>query len=879
MAKDLVCGMEVDEDKAAGKSVYNGRNYYFCSAACKKKFDEEPEKFIGKSKIAEKPAPSYREKLDQKKLVKIDLPIQGMSCASCVEKIQKTLSSLSGVSQASVNLATEKATISYDPQIVNPQKFVQTIQGLSYKVQTEKITLPVEGMSCASCVEKIEKSLNKLAGVTKAVANFATEKVSIEYIPGVLGLSDFRHAVKQAGAYEIIEAFEKKEFEDVERTIREKYYRALKIKFVVSAVISALILMGSMQKFIPVLSSISQEKMFIILFLLTTPVLFWGGSQFFRGFWGALRHKSADMNSLIAIGTSAAYIYSVGNTFFPQIFTVTNQESHVYFDTTAVIIALILLGRLLEAKAKGQASEAIKKLLGLQAKTARVIRDGKEIDIPVEEVQAGDTVVMRPGEKIPVDGIIKEGYSSVDESMVTGESIPVEKKQGDTVIGATINKTGSFKFEATKVGSQTMLAQIIKLVQEAQGSKAPIQRLADKIAGIFVPIVVLIAIITFLIWNLFGPRPSFIFALLSFVSVLIIACPCALGLATPTAIMVGTGKGARNGILIKSGESLETAHKLNTIVLDKTGTVTKGEPEVTDVIITDNLSEKEFLEKAASVENVSEHPLGEAIVKYAKSKNLKITEVEEFDSITGHGVVAKAGGVRIVLGNPKLLEQKGIKLDEYEERYRKLAEDGKSPVLVAMDGKLSGIIAVADTLKQDSKTAVDELKKMGLEVIMITGDNEKTAFAIAKKVGVDKVLAEVLPEHKAAEVKKLQEMGKLVGMVGDGINDAPALASADIGIAIGSGTDVAIESSNITLIGGELTKVVTAIKLSRQTMKVIKQNLFWAFFYNTAGIPIAAGVLYPFFGILLSPIIAAAAMAFSSVSVVSNSLRLKKMRL
>jgi Cu+-exporting ATPase len=879
MVKDLVCGMEVDENKAAGKSVYNGQNYYFCSTVCKKKFDEEPDKFIEKAKVAEKPSPSYGEKLDQEKLVRIDLPIQEMSCASCVEKIQKALSYLPGVNQASVNLATEKATISYDPQIVGPQKFIQTIEGLGYKVQTEKITLPVEGMSCASCVEKIEKSLHRFAGVTKAVANFATEKVSIEYIPGVVGLSDFRQAVEQAGAYRIIETFEEKESEDVERIARERSCRTLKIKFIISAVMSALILLGSMQKFIPLLSSVPQDKMFIILFLLTTPVLFWGGSQFIRGFWIALKHKSADMNSLIAIGTSAAYIFSVGNTFLPQIFTVGGQESHVYFDTTAVIIALILLGRLLEAKAKGQTSEAIKKLLGLQAKMARVIRDGKEIDIPVEKVQVGDIVVVRPGEKIPVDGIIKEGYSSVDESMVTGESIPVEKRKEDTVIGATINKTGSFKFQATKVGKETMLAQIIKLVQEAQGSKAPIQRLADKIAGIFVPIVVLIAIMTFFIWSLFGPRPSFTFALLSFVSVLIIACPCALGLATPTAIMVGTGKGARNGILIKSGESLETAHKLNTIVLDKTGTITKGEPEVTDVIATNNLSEKELLEKAASVENVSEHPLGEAIVKYAKSKNLKITDVEEFNSITGHGVVAKIDDVGIILGNLKLMEQEGIKLDEYEKKFRELTEDGKSPVFVAMDGKLSGIIAVADTLKQDSKDAIEELKKMGLEVIMITGDNEKTASAIAKKVGVNKVLAEVLPEHKAFEVKKLQEQGKLVGMVGDGINDAPALASADIGIAIGSGTDVAIESSDITLIGGELTKVVTAIKLSRQTMKVIKQNLFWAFFYNTVGIPIAAGVLYPFFGILLSPIIAAAAMAFSSVSVVSNSLRLRKMRL
>jgi Cu+-exporting ATPase len=552
--------------------------------------------------------------------------------------------------------------------------------------------------------------------------------------------------------------------------------------------------------------------------------------------------------------------------------------AEVYFDTAGTIIVLILLGRLLEARAKGQTSEAIKKLIGLQAKTARVVRDGQEIDIPVEEVEIADLVVVRPGEKVPVDGIVREGYSSVDESMVTGESIPVEKKTGDEVIGATLNKTGTFTFEATKVGKDTMLAQIIKMVEEAQGSKPPIARLADIIASFFVPAVIGIAIITFIVWYFFGPTPALTYAMLNFVAVLIIACPCALGLATPTSIMVGTGKGAENGVLIRGGEALETAHKLTAIVMDKTGTLTKGEPSVTDILAFNNHKEEDILRYAASAEKGSEHPLGEAIVNRAKEGNIPLVKPENFNAIAGHGIEATIDGRSLLLGNAKLMKYREILLDELEKKAEELSNQGKTPMFVAIDGNPGGIIAVADTLKENSKQAVEALHRMEIEVAMITGDNQRTAEAIARQIGIDRVLSEVLPEVKADEVKKLQAEGKKVAMVGDGINDAPALAQADVGIAIGTGTDVAMESADITLISGDLRGVVTAIALSKATLRNIKQNLFWAFAYNTILIPVAAGVLFPFFGILLNPIFAAAAMGLSSVTVVSNALRLRRFR-
>jgi Cu+-exporting ATPase len=880
MAKDLVCGMEVDPKSVKYSSQYKGEKYYFCSQNCKIKFDKSPEKYL-KVEEEEEVGESMADTISIKEsnLKVIELSIREMSCASCVEKIEKALLKLNGVRQANVNFGTEKGIVVYNPKIVNIKQLVQTIKDLGYHVITNRITLPISGMSCAGCVEKIEKNLSRLDGVVFVVANFATEKVTIEYLGSVVGIKDFKKAVESAGDYKVLETKEEEWIGDIELKIREKEYERLKSKFITSAILSVLVLVGSFQNLFPFLSQIPHQIMFYFLFALTTPILFWAGGQFLRGFWIELKRFSADMNSLIAIGTSAAYLYSSIATFFPQIFVSSGQEVEVYFDTSAVIITLVLLGRLLEAKAKGRTSEAIKKLLGLRAKTARVIKDGKELDIPIEEMLVGDIIIVRPGEKIPVDGKVKEGYSSVDESMITGESIPVEKNIGDEVIGATINKTGSFKFEATKIGKQTMLSQIVKLVQEAQGSKAPIQRLADKIAGIFVPIVIAIAIITFVIWYFLGPKPSLVFALLNFVAVLIIACPCALGLATPTAIMVGTGKGAQNGILIKSGESLEIAHRLNIIVLDKTGTITKGQPEVTDIIAISEVGEDGLIRLAGSLEKNSEHPLGEAIVNYAESKNLELTEPEEFNSIPGQGIEGKVDGKKVLLGNLKLMREKKISLNEYEAKAVRLADEGKTPMFVVIDGEVAGIIACADTIKDGSIRAVEELHKMGLEVVMITGDNSKTANAIARKVKIDKVLSEVLPQDKAGEIEKFQKGNKLVAMVGDGINDAPALAGADIGIAIGSGTDVAIESSDITLIKDDLNSVVDAIRLSKQTMKVIKQNLFWAFVYNILGIPIAAGILYPFFGILLSPIIASAAMSFSSVSVVSNSLRLRKFKL
>jgi Cu+-exporting ATPase len=879
-ATDPVCGMQIDIADAAAMSIHKGRFIYFCNNACKEKFDADPEKYLKpKTDDAEVKPPAPNRAVENLKTV--EFPVSGMSCASCVARIEKGLSKMSGIQEAKVNFASEKASVTFDPSRVQMVDLVGTVKDLGYEAGLAKVTLPVHGMSCASCVKRVEGALNGLDGVVKAGVNFATERATIQYISGVVSLNDFKKAVKDAG-YEILETgrVEKQDVVDQERAAREAEFQKLKRKFITGLVLVIPVFLLAYWNTLGLgrLYSLNREVGFFLQLLFQTPIQFWVGWQFYSGAWKSAKHGSADMNTLIAVGTSAAYLYSVLAMFFPHLFSAQGLMAEVYFDTAGAIIVLILLGRLLEARAKGQTSEAIKKLIGLQAKTARVVRDGREEDIPVEQVAIGDRVVVRPGEKIPVDGIVKEGHSAVDESMVTGESIPVEKQAGDEVIGATINKTGTFQFEAVKVGKDTMLSQIIKMVEEAQGSKPPIARLADIIAGYFVPTVIGIAIITFGIWYFLGPAPALTYAVLNFVAVLIIACPCALGLATPTSIMVGTGKGAESGVLIRGGEALETAHKLKAIVLDKTGTLTEGKPSVTDIAVFDGFKEEEILRYSASAEKGSEHPLGEAIVNRALEKNLALISPEKFNAIAGHGIEATIEGKSLLLGNLKLMRDQGVETEALEEKADAFSRQGKTPMFVAVDQKPAGIVAVADTLKENSKAAVEALHSMGIEVAMITGDNRRTAEAIAAQIGIDRVLAEVLPDGKADEVKKLQAEGKKVAMVGDGINDAPALAQADVGIAIGTGTDVAIESSDITLISGDLKGVLTAIALSRATIRNIKQNLFWAFAYNTILIPVAAGVLFPFFGILLNPIFAAAAMGCSSVTVVSNALRLRRFR-
>jgi len=744
-----------------------------------------------------------------------------------------------------------------------------------------RIEFSITGMSCAGCASRIERGLSKLDGVESAVVNFATERATITYDSNKIRPADLIQAIRDLG-YDVVA----EETEDRERAFRESLYRRLRRKTVICALIAVPVLLGSFRDLVPFVPAWMGNQ--YLLWALATIIQFWGGWQFYVGALAVLRQRAADMNTLIAVGSSAAYFYSAGVILFPEFFRqVTATEPALYFDTSSVIIVLILFGRLLELRARGRTSEAIRRLVGLQAKTARVVRNGRELDIPTDEVQVGDTVIVRPGERIPVDGVVIEGHSSVDESMISGEPIPVVKQAGDEVIGATINKTGSFRFRATKVGKDTTLAQIIRLVEQAQGSKAPIQRLADVIAGYFVPVVIGIAVITFVVWYIFGPEPSFTHALLNAIAVLIIACPCALGLATPTAIMVGTGKAAENGVLFKNAETVETAHRIDTVVLDKTGTVTEGRPVVTDVIGTHDFSETELLYFTASAERVSEHPLGEAIVRYAESRGIELTSPSGFQSITGQGIEAIIEGHAVVVGSRRLIEertrkdsadveQKELGLDELPTET--LTAEGKTLVFVAIDHRVAGMIAIADTVKPRASEAVASLIAMGLQVVMITGDDWRTAQAVARQVGIDQVVAEILPQQKADEIRKLQEKGKKVAMVGDGINDAPALAQADVGIAIGTGTDVAMETADVTLISGDLQGIITALSLSKATMRTIRQNLFWAFIYNIILIPVAAGVLYPSFRILLDPMWAAGAMAMSSVSVVSNSLRLRGFR-
>ncbi len=877
-AIDPVCHMTVEETEAAATYKYKDETFYFCAVMCRDRFAENPEKFLNGHPLTETVDDFSKETQElgkQNGLERIDLPVQGMSCASCVERIETGIAKLAGVKQASVNLAAERASVLYDPAQISARCLVTEVENLGYGTRTEEITVPIRGMSCASCVDKIETQLRGLPGVTRAQVNFAAEKATVNFIPSIHSPADLRKAIREIG-YEPLEIADTSAAADYEKEARDREIRQLRVKTLVGAMLSIPLLLGMVSDWFPGMPKWLTNH--FVQFLLATPVHLWVGWQFHAGFWKALKYKTADMNTLVSLGTNAGYIYSTVVTFAPGFFVGEGIHAGVYFETVAILHTLIILGRFFEARAKGRTSEAIKKLMGLQAKTARVIRDGRELDIPVQDVQLGDIVVVRPGEKISVDGVLEQGSSAVDESMLTGESLPVEKLSGSEVYGGTLNKTGSFHFKATKVGKDTALAQIIKLVEAAQGSKPPIQRTADKIAGVFVPIVISIAALSFGVWYFFGPQPALIFALANFMAVLLIACPCAIGLAAPTAVMVGIGKGAEHGILFRGAEALEVASKLTTVVLDKTGTLTKGEPSVTDVVTARDFHQRDILRYAASAEKGSEHPLGEAIVKRANEEGIEIEAADFFNAIPGHGIEAKIAGKDLLLGNLKWMRDRRISLDGLDKESERLADEGKTPMFVAIDGRAAGIIAVADTLKPNSQEAVKALHGLGLEVAMITGDNKRTAHAIAKQIGIDRVMAEVLPQDKAQEVKRLQAEKKVVAMVGDGINDAPALAQADVGIAIGTGTDVAMEASDITLISGDLRGIVTAIALSKRTMRTMKQNFFWAFIYNTVLIPVAAGVLYPVAGILMSPIFAGAAMAFSSVSVVSNSLRLRTFR-
>lgn len=876
MVKDPVCGMEIDPNSAFASREHMGHKYFFCSENCVNKFDKNPHQYV---LMTEDPIGSATTGFNpDTRVLQVELPILGLAKEGQpgAELIQKALRKLIGIERVIVNSTTGIVVVDYDHQVIQIQEIVKAIKKIGYQVGGTKTRIGIENIRCSSCVGFIENELKLSPGVLDASVNIATQEATVDYLPEETTLSRLNSVIENWG-YKTRPALSE-EPEDQQQAAYEKEYKRLMKRFWFATVISIPVLLTAYPKFIPIIKNWPMETLRLSWFgaaLLTLPVLLYAGSDFFTGAWAALKHRAANMNTLIALGTGAAWIYSTFAIIFPQIFP--EGTSEPFFDVVAVVTALVLLGQALELRAKGRTSEAIKKLMGLQAKTARVIRNDVEMDIPVEEVLVGDIIQVRPGEKVPVDGIILEGSSAVDESMLTGESLPASKKVGDEVIGATLNKTGAFKFRTTKVGKDTALAQIVKMVQDAQNSKAPIARLADTISGFFVPIVMILAVVTFVIWFDFGPQPQLVYALVTAVSVLIIACPCALGLATPMSLMVGIGKGAENGILIRSGEALQTAQAIKTVVLDKTGTITKGKPELTDVVLATQppVTSDELLRLAASVESVSEHPLAEAIVEGARTKGLLLGKPEAFEAVPGYGVMAKVDGRQVALGNLKMMKRQNVELGDLETKSETLANDGKTPMFATIDGKAAGIIAVADTVKEDSKEAIAALHQMGIEVVMITGDNRRTAEAIARLVGVDRVLAEVLPEDKAHNVHLLQAEGKKVAMVGDGINDAPALAQADVGLAIGTGTDVAIEASDITLIKGSLKGVVTAIEVSRATMRNIKQNLVGAFVYNILGVPIAMGALFPFFGLLLSPLLAGAAMAFSSVTVVSNANRLR----
>ncbi|MGA9187268.1 MAG: heavy metal translocating P-type ATPase [Methanosarcina sp.] len=838
-------------------------------------------------KVAEKEAAQISSR--KAGLKEITLGVSGMTCSACALNIEKVLKKKEGVDIVAVNLELGRAKVSFEPSLISPKEIEETIESIGYKVEKDKVTLNLQGMSCASCAANIERILNKTDGVISVSVNFPLEKAVVEFDSSRISVREIVAAVQGIG-YGASVKTEAVEYEDREQMSRDAEIRRQRNNLIIALVLGIPVSLGNMSMIFPFLSFVpSFLSDPVVLFILSTLILLFPGRQFFVGTFKGFKHGVTDMDLLIAGGTGAAYLISVAATFFD----LGPGYDTLYYDTVALLILFIVLGRYLEVRTRGRTSEAIRKLMGLKAKTSRIIVNGVEKEVPVEEVTVGDIVVVRPGEKIPVDGVVVEGSSAVDESMLTGESIPVEKGPGDTIIGATLNKMGSFRFRATKVGADTALAQIIKLVETAQTTKAPIQRVADVFAGNFIVTVHILALLAFFFWFFigfwrygvgesasYGGISPFLFSLLIAITILVISCPCAVGLATPAAIMVGTGRGAENGILIKGGEALEMAHKLDTIVFDKTGTLTEGAPKLTDVFAVSGHEEKELLFIAATAEKGSEHPLGEAIVKGAEEREISLEKAASFHSIPGKGIEAYLEEKRILLGTRKLMEENGISFKELEAKMREFEENGKTAMLVASENEILGLVAVADTLKENSKEAIEALKKMGIEVVMITGDNAVTASAIAAEVGIPRVLAEVLPEDKANEVKKLQKEGKLVGMVGDGINDAPALVQSDVGIAMGAGTDVAMESAKIVLIKNDLRDVVAALKLSRLTIRKIKENLIWAFGYNTIGIPIAAGILYPFFDrVLITPELAAAFMALSSVSVTTNSLLMKRSRI
>ncbi len=813
---------------------------------------------------------------------KIDLPITGMTCAACSAAVERALKKTVGIADVSVNLPAERAAIEFgSPDRMPPLTgLIDVIKGEGYGVATSQMTFFIQGITCAACVGAVEKSLAKLYGVLSAKVNLATETATLEYIPTLTGFGDFRKAVEDAG-YTAVRIT--RGFTDEESERKEKEYAALKRHFIISALLTTPLMIMSM--------AMLEGRLFAgIMLLLATPVQFWTGMRFHTAAFSAICHRSTNMNTLISIGTNSAYFYSVFATVAPDFFTARGLHPHVYFETSAMIITLILLGRLLEARAKGKTSEAIKKLVGLQPKTAWVIRGDAEREVELDDVVGGDIVVVRPGERIPVDGLVVDGFSAVDESMLTGESIPVEKSAGDAVYGGTFNASGGFRFRTTKVGAETVLAQIIRLVQQAQGSKAPIQRLADTVAGIFVPVVLIIALCTLAAWLFFGKENAFTLAFMNFIAVLIIACPCALGLATPTAIMVATGRGAEKGILIRDAGALEQSHRITTVLLDKTGTITQGTPEVIAIEAVQNIHDNggftidQLLAIAASAEKLSEHPLGKAIVRKAVSEHISIADALTFEAVPGGGVIAAVPSMNaenrsplsVLIGTQRLLRDRGVESVNELNRIVAAGTPSGSPVCMAVNNRAAGVFFCADTVKPDSAAAVGRLRGLGIEVVMVTGDTARTAGEVAAAAGITRVFSEVLPAMKADIVRQLKSEGNIVAMVGDGINDAPSLAEADVGMAIGTGADVAIETADITLFKGSLLSIADTIRLSRLTMRTIRQNLFWAFFYNVVGIPIAAGVLYIFGGPLLNPMIASAAMSFSSVSVVTNSLRLRK---